>query len=87
MLITASGAAFWMVRGLSDFDLAEHNTREVSFTLEDALLSGTLVMPRDSISPPIALIVHGDGPQDRFSGGGYLPLINTLVDAGIGVFS
>jgi pimeloyl-ACP methyl ester carboxylesterase len=86
-LIAGSGAAFWMVRGLWNFDLTEHSTSEVSFTLKDTLLSGTLVMPSDAISPPIVLIVHGDGAQDRFCGGGYLPLINALVDAGIGVFS
>jgi alpha-beta hydrolase superfamily lysophospholipase len=87
MLITGSLATFWVIRGLSDFDLTEHSIREISFELEDTLLSGTLVMPIDTISPPIALIIHGDGAQDRFSGGGYLPLINTLVDAGIGVFT
>ncbi len=87
MLLTGIGAVSWAVRGLSDFDLTGHSIREVSFELDDAVLSGTLVMPMDAINPPIALIVHGDGAQDRFSNGGYLPLINTLVDAGIGVFS
>lgn len=87
MLILGIGAAFWVVRGLSDFDLTGHNIRVVTFELNDAVLSGTLVMPMDTANPPIALIVHGDGAQDRFASGGYLPLINTLVDAGIGVFS
>jgi len=81
------GAAVWVADGLADFDLTEHSMEDVSFELDDVVLSGTLVMPRDSSNPPIAVIVHGDGPQDRFSNGGYLPLINTLVDAGIGVFS
>jgi dienelactone hydrolase len=35
----------------------------------------------------VVLIVHGDGPQDRYSADGYIPLINALLDAGIGVFS
>jgi hypothetical protein len=87
MLVIGIGAAFWAVRGLSDFELTGHSVREVSFELDDAVLSGTLVMPVDATNPPIALIVHGDGAQDRFSNGGYLPLINTLVDFGIGVFS
>ena len=80
-------AAFWVVRGLSDFDLSEHTQRELAFTVDDAVLSGTLITPKDVITPPIAIIVHGDGAQDRFSNGGYFPLIGTLVDAGIGVFS
>jgi alpha-beta hydrolase superfamily lysophospholipase len=81
------GVAFWAADGLSDFDLSEHSVRDVSFQLGDTVLSGTLVMPRDVSSPPIAVIVHGDGAQDRFSNGGYFPLVNTLVDAGIGIFS
>jgi len=80
-------AAFLVVRGLSDFDLSEHTQREVTFVVDDAVLSGTLIMPKDIIAPPIAIIVHGDGAQDRFSNGGALPLISTLTDAGIGVFS
>lgn len=87
MLIIGIGATIWVVRGLSDFDLIGHNVSEVSFKLDDAVLSGSLVMPKNAKSPPIALIVHGDGAQDRFSAGGSLPLINTLVDAGIGVFT
>ena len=87
MLVGGIGAAFWVVRGLSDFDLNGHSASAVSFEQGDAILSGTLVIPKDATSPPIALIVHGDGPQDRFSNGGYLPFINTLVDAGIGVFT
>jgi len=87
MLLTITGAAAWVASGLSDFDLTEHDAREVLFELEESVLSGTLVMPVNAINPPIALIVHGDGAQDRFSDGGSLPLINTLVDAGIGVFS
>jgi dienelactone hydrolase len=85
--IVGLGVAFTAADGLSDFDLAESRTREVSFALDDAVLSGTLVMPDDVSHPPIAIIVHGDGAQDRFSNWGYLPLINTLVDAGIGVFT
>lgn len=76
-----------LTKGLSDFDLKKHDTREVSFEDDGTILSGTLVMPRDVSKPFIALIIHGDGAQDRFTDGGALPLINTLVDAGIGVFS
>jgi hypothetical protein len=77
----------WAVDGLMDFDLGAHDVREVSFTVGDTVLSGTLVLPHDVDSPPIALTIHGDGPQDRFSDSGYLPIINTLLDAGIGVFT
>jgi len=51
MLVIGIGATFWVVRGLSDFDLARHSIREVSFELDDAVLSGTLVMPMDATNP------------------------------------
>ena len=54
MLVIGIGAAFWVMRGLSDFDLTGHSVREVSFELDDAVLSGTLVMPSDATNPPIA---------------------------------
>lgn len=87
MTVVGLGVAFLVARGLSDFDLSEHSIREVSFEFNETILSGTLVMPSDVSNPPIAILVHGDGAQDRFSSGGYLPLINTLVDAGIGILS
>lgn len=86
-ILAVSAAGLWAVRGLSDFDLSDHDLRELSFEIGGSLLSGTLVKPKDVATPPIAILVHGDGPQDRFSQDGYLPLINMLVDAGIGVFS
>jgi dienelactone hydrolase len=79
--------ALWAARGLVDFDLGNHEVREVSFTTKDAVLAGTLILPSNVENPPVAITVHGDGPQDRFSSGGYLPIINTLADAGIGVFT
>lgn len=79
--------ALWAMRGLTDFDLSRHHSKEVIFNAGDAVLSGTLVMPMHTQPKAIAILIHGDGPQDRFSGDGYLPLINTLVDAGIGVFT
>jgi hypothetical protein len=57
----------WAVEDLMDFDLSTHDVREISFTVEDAVLSGTLVLPHNCENPPIALTIHGDGPQDRFS--------------------
>lgn len=75
--------------GLSDFDIAERAQRELTFDSGGASLSGTLLLPEDTGEPPqaVVLLVHGDGPQDRYSGGGYLPLVNALLDDGIAVFT
>jgi hypothetical protein len=77
-----------LLRGLSDFDLADRMKEEITFPSRTGQIAGTLLLPTASPAPPpVVLIVHGDGPQDRYSADGYLPLINALLDAGIGVFS
>lgn len=53
---------------------------------EDSL-AGTLILPEGVTFPPVVVLVHGDGAQDRWSEGGYLPLVNFLVEEGIAVFS
>ncbi|MBM7066047.1 S9 family peptidase [Actibacterium sp. 188UL27-1] len=87
-LALIAAALFWGLIGVADFQIHpdDRMTRH-RFDAGPARLSGTLVLPGQSVNPPVALIVHGDGPQDRWSDDGYLPLVNTLLDAGIGVFS
>lgn len=73
---------------LSDFELAGYGQlRTLSFTHHQDLLTGTLILPPDKVYPPFVLLIHGDGPQDRWSDGGYIPLVNFLVSQGMAVFS
>ncbi|MCW2485070.1 alpha/beta hydrolase [Candidatus Symbiopectobacterium sp. NZEC127] len=76
-----------VLHGLSAFELPERAQQTLSFSLGDAHLEGTLLLPDNQHNPPVVLLVHGDGAQDRWSDGGYLPLVNALVAQGIGVFS
>lgn len=76
-----------VLHGLSAFELPERVQQTLSFSLGDAHLEGTLLLPDNQHNPPVVLLVHGDGAQDRWSDGGYLPLVNALVAQGIGVFS
>lgn len=70
------------------FDLTTASTHKtVSFEQNGNTLQGTLILPLDTQSPPFVLLVHGDGPQDRWSNDGYIPLVNYLVSEGIAVFS
>jgi alpha-beta hydrolase superfamily lysophospholipase len=79
---------FLILPGLSDFDLDARATREISFDTPSSRLSGTLFLPDAPQAPAaVALLVHGDGPQDRVSAGGYLPLMTALLDSGIAVYS
>ncbi|KXJ57893.1 MAG: hypothetical protein AXW12_19510 [Thalassospira sp. Nap_22] len=73
--------------GLSDFDISNRTTKQISFAHDDAVLSGSLILPDAQHTGPIAVLVHGDGPEDRLAGDGYLPLINALLDRGIGIYS
>ncbi|WP_187430921.1 hypothetical protein ROLI_033060 [Roseobacter fucihabitans] len=70
---------------ITDFELPQNDQKTVSFSQGGNELEGTLIMA--STDGPVVLLVHGDGAQDRWSDSGYLPLVNTLLDAGISVFS
>lgn len=73
---------------LAEFDLpGEGLSRTLRFEHQQDRLEGTLILPANVISPPVVLLVHGDGAQDRWSDGGYLPLVNYLVSRGIAVYS
>ncbi len=73
--------------GLGDFDLSEHRALDVGFAHDGVRLSGTLYSPGQAPALAAVLLVHGDGPQDRLSGGAYQPLINTLLDHRIAVYT
>lgn len=58
-------AVFFFIR-LSDFDLSGYGQqRIISFQHHQDVLQGTLILPPDKKYPPVVLIVHGDGAQDR----------------------
>lgn len=73
--------------GVRDFSLDHHRVSQLSFSVQDRRVAGTLVMPQGEGPFPIALIVHGDGPATRFLDGAILPFVNALLDKGIGVFA
>ncbi|WP_431825810.1 alpha/beta hydrolase family protein [Burkholderia sp. F1] len=76
------------LRGLSDFELNQDaRVSTLTFRSGSVELAGTLVLPARATDLPVALLIHGDGPRDRFSEDAYLPLVNSLLDAGIGVFT
>lgn len=76
---------FRVLSALSDFDLTDREILNIEFFHGEVALQGSLIVANQT--GPIVLFVHGDGPQDRFSASGYLPMMNALLDAGISVFS
>lgn len=78
---------FSLIR-LSEFELSDDDhQRTIRFEHHQDVLEGTLILPPGKISPPLILLVHGDGAQDRWSEGGYIPLVKFLVAQGIAVYS
>ncbi|WP_392433667.1 alpha/beta hydrolase family protein [Yersinia sp. HM-2024] len=73
---------------LFDFDLSGYGKqRNIVFQHNNDILQGTLILPSDTLNPPVVLIIHGDGAQNRWSEDGYIPMVKFLVARGIAVFS
>lgn len=72
---------------IQDFDYENKDQEELSFVSQGNRLSGTLLTPQHKTPSAVIVIIHGDGPQDRYSNGGYNPLFNTFLDANIAIFS
>ncbi|MEJ6395471.1 alpha/beta hydrolase [Gymnodinialimonas sp. 2305UL16-5] len=81
LLALLVGLALWR---LTDHDLDRRSSTPFVFQNVGTQLSGTLWTPDIPVQAIVAL-VHGDGPQDRTSAGGYAPFINSLLDHGISV--
>lgn len=86
-LLPATGVVLFFTSHLDDFDFDNTIQQELTFESQGNTLSGTLLLPGSGQPAAVAIIIHGDGPQDRYSDMGYSPLFNTLTDAGIAVFS
>lgn len=91
VLLAVLAGVFLIFQGLQDFDLSEYESRPIVFSFDEYSVAGTLHLPpaksQQPENPTLVLLVHGDGPADRYSGGGYLPLISSLLDSGMAVFS
>ena len=73
---------------LDDFDFDNAVAKELTFTSagKQAFRYPSAARQRTS-QQRLPVIIHGDGPQDRYSDNSYQPLFNALLDAGIAVFS
>ncbi|MDM3801276.1 hypothetical protein RZR81_09575 [Proteus mirabilis] len=55
---------------IQDFDYENKDQEELSFVSQGNRLSGTLLTPQHKTPSAVIVVIHGDGPQDRYSNGG-----------------
>ncbi|MEK6493808.1 alpha/beta hydrolase family protein [Myroides odoratimimus] len=80
---------YFFFLGSQDFDDTTIQQKKVVFISQGEELSATLYLPKKEFfkTAPVAIFIHGDGPQNKTSNSTYLPLIHHLVDQGIAVFT
>lgn len=85
-VLVAVIAVLFVLWRLDDHDLSQRRSQPFDFHHSGHQIAGTLWLPA---GPPRVgvILVHGDGPQDRSSAGGYAPMINSFLDQGIAVAS
>ena len=65
----------------------QHESDEIVFRSEEFELVGDLQFPEGDGPFPVILFVHGDGPNDRTSGGIYLPIMERMLKSGYATFA
>lgn len=80
---------YFFLLGSQDFDTTTTRQKEIVFHSQGDELSATIFLPKKGIllGTPVAIFIHGDGPQNRTSNSSYLPLIHHLINQGIAVMT
>lgn len=60
---------------------------EITFHSGDLKIVGDLKIPEGKAAYPVAIFVHGDGPNSRNSGGSYPPIQERMLRAGYATFA
>lgn len=63
------------------------NMEEIVFSSGPFKVVGDLRLPEGKGPHPVVVFVHGDGPNNRISGGTYLPIMERMVRAGYATFA
>ena len=71
----------------SDHDLQAARQEEITFKYDGHAIVGTLALPAGDGPFPVAIFIHGDGAQDRFSNGAYNILMNNFLRRGIATYA
>jgi hypothetical protein len=76
-----------MILCVSTSSAAKPAPEELTFSSGEFELTGDLRIPRGTPPFPVVIFVHGDGPNDRTSGGTYTPIMRCMNEAGFATFA
>jgi len=89
--ISPAGRALGLCAFLFLFSLIScspsQSTEEIVFHSGPFKVVGDLKLPEGRGPHPVVLFVHGDGPNNRTSGGTYVPIIERMLRAGYATFA
>lgn len=80
-------AAVFFSSHIDDFELNGIKSEELTFQHNGQRLSGTLLQAENKTPDAVILLIHGDGPMDRYANHGYYPLFNLLLSENLAIFS
>lgn len=66
---------------------SSHSIEEITFQSGPFKVVGDLKLPEGKGPHPVVVFVHGDGPNNRDSGGSYPPIMERTLKVGYAVFS
>ncbi|ABC31039.1 Hydrolase of the alpha/beta superfamily [Hahella chejuensis KCTC 2396] len=77
-----------LVLGVLDQHSLKYGRRtDFTFPYDGQRLGATLLTPEGDGPFPVVVFLHGDGPVDRFANGGYVAIMNRLLERGVACLS
>jgi dienelactone hydrolase len=86
VIISLIGVLF-LTSNIDDFELENSTKEDITFIHNNQKLAGTLLQPKNKTPDAVVVLIHGDGPMDRYANNGYYPLFNLLLAQNIAIFS
>ncbi|WLQ17188.1 alpha/beta fold hydrolase [Hahella aquimaris] len=87
LLFVCALAAVATLGVLDQHSLNYAQRTDFTFDYDGEQLGATLLTPEGKGPFPVLVFLHGDGPVDRFANGGYVGIMNQLLERGVACLS
>ncbi|AZZ93221.1 alpha/beta fold hydrolase [Hahella sp. KA22] len=87
LLFVCALAAVATLGVLDQHSLNYAQRTDFTFEYDGEQLGATLLTPEGKGPFPVLVFLHGDGPVDRFANGGYVAIMNQLLERGVACLS